>query len=346
MKRSFRERDPLRMGVLGMATVILLVLLTFNLTRFEGGTKYAAAFTEASGLKTSEDVRIAGVKVGKVKKVGLEGDHVKVAFTVDGKVRFGPRSRVQIKIGTLLGSHYLEIQPSGAGRQSPHSEIPTTRTTPAYDVVPALQDLSGSLQKIDIPQLGKAFETLSGTLQGSSANVRGTLAGLQKISRAIASRDDELTQLLGHSRNVTQLLADRSGDLAVLVNDGSKLLQEINARRAAVRSLLTGTVALSQQITGTIEENRATLNPALTQLHKVVGILLRNQDNLAGAVKTLGPFVTTAGDATSNGRFFDGYLQNLIPLPASLAPPTTTPRAGDTPKPGATPGGDTLPIFR
>jgi len=346
MKRSFQERDPLRMGVLGMATVILLVLLTFNLTRLQGGTKYAAAFTEASGLKASEDVRIAGVKVGKVKKVSLEGDHVKVVFTVDGKARFGATSRAQIKISTILGSHYLDIQPSGGPRQSPHSEIPTSRTAPAYDVVPALQDLSGSLQKIDVVQLGKAFDTLQGTLQGSSANVRGTLEGLRKVSRALASRDDELTRLLAHSKNVTKLLADRSGDLAVLVTDGSKLLQEINNRRAAVSSLLSGTVSLSQQITGTIEENRATLNPALTQLHKVVGILLRNQNNLTRAVRTLGPFVTTAGDATSNGRFFDGYLQNLVPLPASVAPPVKTPPDGDAPSPVATPGGDTLPIFR
>jgi phospholipid/cholesterol/gamma-HCH transport system substrate-binding protein len=334
MKRSFQDRDPLRMGVLGVTSVALLVALSFNLSRFQGGTKYTAAFTEASGLKPSEDVRIAGVKVGKVRSVGLEGDHVKVAFTVDPKVRFGTRSRAAIKLSTILGSHYLEIQPVGAGRQSPHSEIPTARTTPSYEVVPALQDLSGQLQKIDVPQLGKAFDTLSDTLEGSSANVRGTLAGLRKVSQAISSRDDSLSDLLRHTSSVTRLLGDRSGDLATLVSDGSLLLQEIDDRRAVVRSLLSGTVSLSQQISGTIQENQATLHPALTQLHRVVGILLRNQDNLDRAVKTLGPFVTTSGDATSSGRWFDGYLQNLVPLPASVAP------SGGS----KAPGGDTLPI--
>src|SRR5262245_10230684 len=130
MKRSFRERDPLRMGVLGMATVALLVLVSFNFTRFEGGTKYSAAFTEASGLKPNEDVRIAGVKVGKVTKVGLEGDHVKVVFQTNGGVHFGGDSRAQIKLSTLLGAHYLEIQPKGVHQQSTHQEIPVTRTTP------------------------------------------------------------------------------------------------------------------------------------------------------------------------------------------------------------------------
>lgn len=336
MKRSFRDRDPLRMGVLGVVSVTLLVALSFNLSRFEGGTKYRAAFTEASGLKPSEDVRIAGVKVGKVLSVDLEDDHVKVAFTVNPKVRFGTSSRASIKLSTILGSHYLEIQPSGSGRQSTHSEIPTSRTTPSYEVVPALQDLSGQVQKIDVSQLGKAFDTLSDTLQGSPDNVRGALDGLQKISRAVASRDESLSDLLQHTNNVTKLLADRSGDLAALVSDGSRLLQEIDDRRAVVRSLLSGTVSLSQQITGTIEENRATLNPALTQLHKVVGILLRNQDNLDRAVKVLGPFVTTSADATSTGRWFDGYLQNLIPLPVSVKGPS----GGSSTK---SPGTDTLP---
>ena len=45
----------------------------------------------------------------------------------------------------------------------------------------------------------------------------------------MASRDDSLSELLSHSRNVTKLLADRSGDLAALVSDGSLLLQEIDA---------------------------------------------------------------------------------------------------------------------
>lgn len=334
MKRSFRERDPLRVGVLAMTTVASLVFLTFNLNRLQGGTKYTAAFTEASGLKPNEDVRIAGVKVGKVEHVGLEGDHVKVVFTVDPKVRFGTRSLAQIELSTLLGAHYLRIQPAGTGRQSPHSEIPTSRTTPSYEVVPALQDLSRSTSEIDVSQLSTAFDTLSGILRDAPDNVRGSLEGLREVSRAVASRDDSLTRLLGHTKDVTRLLADRSTDLATLVSDGSALLGEIDDRRTVIRQLLTGTVGLSQQITGTVEENHATLGPALTQLHRVVDILLHDQDDLTRAVRTLGPFVTVAGDATADGRWFEGYLQNVVPLPVGVAPPA-----------GQHPGGDSLPII-
>ena len=318
--RAFAERDPLPIGIAGLATVGLLAVLAFNLQDLSSGTSYSAAFTEAAGLKPGEAVSIAGVKVGKVEGVTLEGDHVKVKFT--SGTPFGTDTRVQIKIKTLLGSHYLALEPKGPGRQSAHREIPASRTTAPYDVVPALQDASAQLAKIDTKQLAKAFDTLSQTMQGSSANVRGTLAGLQKISHAVASRDDELSELLKHSKNVTKLLADRSGDLAVLVNDSGLLLAEINARRQVISQLITGTVTLSQQVTGVIQENRATLNPALKNFHQVLNILNRNQQNLDTSLQLMAPFVTEAADATGSGRWIDNYIQNLILLPSSVQPGT------------------------
>jgi phospholipid/cholesterol/gamma-HCH transport system substrate-binding protein len=343
--RPFRERNPLPIGIAGLATVGLTALLAFNLQQFAGGTAYSAAFSEAGGLKPGEEVRIAGVKVGKVNGVDLDGDHVKVTFTSSSP--FGTQTRAQIKIKTLLGSHYLALEPKGPGRQPTHREIPVSRTTAPYNVVPALQDASAQAGKIDTRQLARSFDTLTQTMQGSSENVRHSLAGLQKISRAVASRDDQLNELLKHSSNVTKLLADRSGDLAVLVNDGSLLLQEINARRVVINQLLTGTVSLSQQITGTIEENRATLTPALKNLHQVVNILQRNQGNLEKSLQTMAPFVSGAADFTGSGRWLDAYVQNLVPLPASVAPPSTRGDGRPQKAPKQSPQhGDPLPVIK
>lgn len=349
--RPFRERNPLPIGIAGLATVGVLAALAFNLQDFSGGTTYSAAFSEAAGLKSGEEVRIAGVKVGKVESVGLEGDHVKVRFT-SGR-SFGRDSRVEIKIKSLLGSHYIALTPKGTGRQSAHQEIPVTRTTAPYNVVPALQDASAQLGEIDTKQLAKSFDTLSATLDGSSENVRGTLAGLQKISRAVASRDDELSELLKHSNNVTKLLADRSGDLAVLVSDGGLLLQEINARRQAISQLLAGTVSLSQQITGTIDENRAKIGPTLKNLHRVENILNANQQNLDKSLKVMAPFAAGAADYTGTGRWFDVYLQNLIPVPVGLRPGGGPGSVGGGNKPSKSPSktknpadGNPLPVIK
>jgi phospholipid/cholesterol/gamma-HCH transport system substrate-binding protein len=329
--RPFRERNPLPIGLAGLTAAALAAVLAFNLQRFEGGTGYSAAFSEAAGLKAGEEVRIAGVKVGKVTNVDLEGDHVRVKFTSSSPV--GDQSRAQIKIKTILGSHYLALEPAGAHRQPKNREIPVSRTTAPFDVVPALQAASSQLGQIDTKQLAKSMDALTQTLQGSPENVRRSLEGLRKISRAVASRDDQLGELLKHSAGLTSTLAARSGDLAVLVRDAGLLLQEVDDRRQVIAQLLTGTVSLSQQITGTIQENRATLGPALKNLHQVETILEHNQGNLTKTFQSIAPFFTEGADLAGSGRWIDFYLQNLVPLPASVKVPGVGNVPGQLPLP-------------
>lgn len=335
--RPFRERNPLLIGLAGIAVIALLGVLAFNLTIFNGGTGYSAAFSEAGGLKSGDEVWIAGVKVGKVNSVGLERDHVKVTFTSSAPL--GSTTRAEIKIKTILGDHFLNLDPSGPGRQSTHREIPVSRTTPPYNVVPALQDVSAQVGQINTKQLATSFNVLAESMQGSSQNVRTTLSGLQKLSGAVASRDQELGTLLQHSTSLTKMLAGRSGDLSQLVLNGGQLLQELNARSTVINELLTGTVSLSQQLTATIQENQGQLTPALTHLHQVIQILERNQGNLERSFQALGPFTSEAADISGSGRWFDIYLQNLIPLPASIAPPSPPGKSGTK---GSSP---TLPLF-
>lgn len=338
MRKSFRERSPVAMGVAGLVVVLALVVVAFNLTVLSGGTNYSAAFSDAGGLKPGEDVDVAGVKVGTVGAISLQGDHVLVDFSVGTHVHFGTRSVVKIGIATILGEHYIEIDPAGPGEQSPGAEIPTSRTVPDFDVLPALQSLAGQTQEINTTAMARAFNSLSAALEYSPQNLRNTLHGLQQISTAVSSRDTDLNSLLQHSSSLTSVLASRTGDLSALVSDGGLLLQQLNARSTVISSLLTGTISLSNQVTGLIRENHATLSPALSNLHRLIGVLEHNQSNLENAIRILGPTVTASADAIGNGRWFDGFVQNLLPLPISIKNSNFGTKSGG--------GSDTLPFLK
>ncbi|HEY7488044.1 MAG TPA: MCE family protein [Streptosporangiaceae bacterium] len=318
MRISFRERNPVPIGLVGIAVIVVGLLVAMNLSSIPfvgGGTTYRAAFAEAAGLKTDEEVRIAGVKVGKVTGLDLEGDHVKVTFQVDRGVRVGDLSRAEIKIKTVLGAHYLALDPRGPGKQDPGKEIPVSRTSTPFEIVPAVSELSQRVDAIDVKQLAKSFDTLSATFKDSPEEVRASLRGLRRLSTTIASRDDQLHELVGRARNVTQVLADRSQQFNKLINDADKILRAVQARRAVIHQLLINTVALSQQLNGLIAENQAQLRPALANLQRVNQILLRNQDNLDRILQLWAPFARQFTDATGTGRWFDSYIQNLIPIP-------------------------------
>ncbi|MGW6097152.1 MCE family protein [Streptomyces sp. NPDC055157] len=314
----FREKNPVVIGAVGVTTLALLALGAFNadsLPLIGDGETYSAAFSEAGGLKPGDEVRIAGVKVGKVDEVDLDGDHVKVTFRVTGEPEFGTRTGAAIRVKTILGAKYLALQPKGTGQLRPGSEIPLNRTVPAYDVVAAFSDLTTTTEKVDTARLAKALDTISTTFEDSPTEVRASIKGLSKISRTVASRDQSLRQLLDHAHGVTGVLKNRSEEFVVLVRDGDKLFKEIARRRAAIHSLLKSSAAVGIQLSGLVEDNRKQIGPALKGLNSVVTMLERNQASLDRSIKLLAPYVRVFTNTLGNGRWFDSYIQNVVAAP-------------------------------
>ncbi|MEV0375239.1 MCE family protein [Streptomyces sp. NPDC050636] len=322
----FRERNPVVIGVVGLTTLGLMTAAAFNadsLPLIGNGETYSAAFSEAGGLKPGDEVRIAGVKVGKIDEVDLDGDHVKVTFKVKGEPEFGTRTGASIRIKTILGSKYMALEPKGSGQLKPGTEIPVDRTTPAYDVVTAFSDLTTTTEKVDTDQLAKAMDTISTTFEDSPAEVKASIEGLSKISHTVASRDKELRELLDHANGVTKVLADRSGEFSTLVKDADKLLTEIAKRRAAIRTLLKSSATLGVELSGLVADNRKEIGPALKGLNSVVSMLERNHSSLERSVQLLAPYVRLFTNTLGNGRWFDSYIQNLVAAPV-------VPRTGDS----------------
>ena len=310
----FRERNPVVVGAVGLGVIVVMLLLAFNIDALPllAGKSYSAALSEAGGLKTGDDVRIAGVKVGKVTGVDLDGDHVRVDFRVGRSTDLGRRTSAAVRIKTILGQKFLALDPAGRGELT---QIPLSRTTPAYDVVEAFSDLGTTTGSIDTQQLATALDTVASTFQDSPEDVRAAVDGLGRLSRTIASRDQQIRDLLEHANGVTGVLAARNKELVSLLSDGDLLLQELRARRDDIHTLLVSTVTLSQQLTGLVRDNRQAIRPALENLKNVLATLQANQDNLDRSIKLLAPFVRVFANTTGNGRWFDTYIQNLVPVP-------------------------------
>jgi phospholipid/cholesterol/gamma-HCH transport system substrate-binding protein len=318
MSRPFRERNPVTIGAISLAVIAAMLLAAFkaqDLPLIGGGNTYYAAFSEAGGLQPNDEVRIAGVRVGQVKSVDLDGDHVQVQFLVDSGVRFGTRTAAAIKVKTLLGAMYLALRPAGPGQLAEGSSIPERRTTSPYDVVQAFSGLARTSERIDTGQLATALDTMATLTQHTPASFRSALQGLSSLSQNIAARDDQLHTLLTNMQKVSTVVADHSQDLVTLMHDGAALFRAVAARRQAIHDLLTSTSRLATQLTGLVHDSRADLGPALHHLDSVVDMLRRNQDNLDNSLRLMAPFYRVFANTLGNGPWFDTFIQNLPPVP-------------------------------
>ncbi|GGU30657.1 MCE family protein [Lentzea flava] len=315
-----KQRNPIRTGAISLTVIALLLLAAFysdDLPIVGGGTSYAADFSEAAGLVPGNEVRVAGVKVGKVTKVKLNGDRVRVTFKVkDAWV--GDRTTAMIRIKTLLGQKFLALDPQGSQPLSPGNPIPKERTLAPYDVNEAFNGLATTVGQIDTKQLADSFTVLSDTFKNSPEHVRGALDGLSALSKTISSRDEQLAKLLDNTRQLTKTLADRNSEFEKLLSDGNLLLGELRKRREAISSLLTGTRDLSRELSGLVQDNQNQLKPALEQLGRVTTILQRNQDNLDRSLALMAPFYRVFANTLGNGRWFDTYICGLLPPSVNL----------------------------
>jgi phospholipid/cholesterol/gamma-HCH transport system substrate-binding protein len=313
--KPFRERNPAIVGGVSILVFAVLLLLAFNASKLPligSGTSYPAAFADLSGLKKGDDVRVAGVKVGKVTGISLKNGYVQVKFTAKG-VHLGETTSASIRVKTLLGTKYLAVDPAGPGKLSSKTGIPLSRTTTPFDVPAAFSQLSRTINQVDTKRLAESFDTLATTFDNSPAQIKSALTGLSRLSQTVASRDAQLQQLLSSADNVTGVLASRDSQVQALVDDGDLLLKVVEQRRAQIHALLVDTAKLAQQLIGLVQDNQAQLDPALAHLRTVVDILQKNQSNLDQSIQVLAPFVRDFANTLGNGQWFDTVVYNLPP---------------------------------
>jgi phospholipid/cholesterol/gamma-HCH transport system substrate-binding protein len=318
MSTPFRERNPVIIGAVSLAVIAAFILAAFraqDLPLIGGGDVYYAAFSESGGLKANDEVRIAGVRVGKVEEVTLDGDHVRVAFRVDSGNEFGSETAAAIKIKTLLGSMYLALQPAGSGQMQEESEIPEERTQSPYDVVEAFSGLAETSEKIDTDQLAKGLTTLADLMRNTPEEFRRALDGVSALSANVAARDEQINQLLGNLERTSKVLDERDSDIIQLMRDSRVLFDALVKRREAIHNLLVSTSRLSRELTLLVQQSRADLKPALTHLENVVAVLNKNEDNLDNSLRLMAPFYRVFANTLGTGPWFDTWIQNLPPVP-------------------------------
>lgn len=314
----FRERNPVAVGAVSLVLLALLVVAALradDLPVIGGGDSYHAMFTEAGGLAVDDEVRIAGVRVGRVDKIALDGDRVRVTFTVDDGADLGADTGAAIKVKTILGSMFLALEPAGGGRLDEGATIPAARTSSPYDVVEAFEGLASTTEEIDTDRLAESLTTLADLTRNTPEEFRGALGGLSRLSANVAAKDQQLNALLVNLERVSKVLDARDEDIVALMRDSDVLFRALVARRDAVHDLLVSSTRLSRELTTLIRQSRADLAPALAHLENVVAVLNKNEDNIDSSLRLMAPFYRVFANTLGTGPWFDTWIANFPPVP-------------------------------
>ncbi|MDO3635581.1 MULTISPECIES: virulence factor Mce family protein [Mycobacteriaceae] len=313
--RTLEGSNRVRNGLMGMVILVLVIGVGQSFASVPmlfAQPVYYAQFTDTAGLTPGDKVRIAGVDVGEVKRTEIDGDKIRIGYTLGG-VEIGSDSRAAIRTDTILGRKNLEIIPRGSKALQVNGVLPLGQTTTPYQVYDAFFDVTKAASGWDTDTVKRSLNVLSETIDQTYPHLSAALDGVARFSDTLGKRDDQLKELLANANKIAGVLGSRSEQVNQLLVNAQTLLGAINERQYAVSMLLERVSAFSEQVKGFIDDN-PNLNKVLEQLRTISDILVERKFDLVDVLTTLSKFTASLAEGFASGPYFKVMLVNLAPF--------------------------------
>ncbi|WP_204081030.1 virulence factor Mce family protein [Mycobacterium riyadhense] len=312
--RTLEPPNRLRIGLMGIVVTLLVIGVGQSFTSVPmlmARPSYYGQFTDSGQLNKGDKVRIAGMDVGKVEGLTIDGDHILIKFSI-GTHTIGTESRLAIRTDTILGKKVLEIEARGNQPLRPGGTLPLGQSTTPYQIYDAFFDVTKAATGWDIDTVKRSLHVLSETIDQTYPHLSATLDGVAKFSDTIGKRDEEIKHLLAQANQVASVLGDRSAQVDRLLVNAKTLLAAFEERGRAIDALLANVASFSAQVQNLINDN-PNLNHVLEQLRIVSDLLVERKDDLAKGLVQVGAFLPSLNESIASGPFFKVVIHNLVP---------------------------------
>src|ERR1700754_4753863 len=222
--------------------IFTFILVTvFGQFRFDATNTYSAVFTNVSGLKGGNFVRIAGVEVGKVRDMTLHKDGtVTVEFAIDRSLTLTEGTKAAVRYENLIGDRYMALEDGpGSGRKLPPGQtIPVERTSPALDIHALVGGFRPLFRALDPDQVNALSGELLRVFQGQGGTIASVLSQTSALTNTLAGRDQLIGDVIKNLNTVLSTFAKRDDQFAEGLDNLTELVQGLADRKS---DIATGT---------------------------------------------------------------------------------------------------------
>ncbi len=306
-----------KVGVFAVVTVVAgLLIYRFIAKSGAGGRGYVvyALLRDATGLAKHSQVRIAGIPVGNIEDIRLQGDKARVDIRINPDVPLYDDATVSKVASSLLGEYMVAITAGTQGK----------RTLEDGDQIKIVNDATSTDQLMrevadiaaDVKKVSSALADAVGSDAGRQ-NMKDTLENLAQVTQAlnetVRENRESIRSILVNVENIT---AKSSPEI-------ERILENVRVTTSEVRELMGKTEGGEQPQAGEVRQiidkvNRASdsLENALKNIDAVSGRLERGEGTLGRLTKDEKLINEVEGVAETVGDFVGGIsrLQTIVVL--------------------------------
>jgi len=268
----------------------------------------------AAGLVEDVSVEIAGVEIGRVRKIQLKDGRAMLTLHIRPDIVLRKDARVMIRTKGILGDKYIEIQPGTPDAPAIEAGGRLVRTVPATDM-DTLMNTLGEVAK-DIKKLTTAFSNVLGGEKGEASLetiVQNVEEMVTNLNQTIKDNQDQVKRVVdnlaafsdmlndvGHQNreNINELLhsaRNTATTMASLMVDLQEIAQKINTGRGSIGRLINDDEPIQQlnqvltslrDITDRINKGQGTLGKLLTEEETIQNLngTLASLDDITGKI--------------------------------------------------------------
>ena len=296
----------IKVVIFALICIIFFVMLYNTMSNVveEEHQTWRANFTSASGLRPGDDVRVAGVKVGRVEKVEVTPDNqAEVTFDLVSSQKIYQSTRLALRYQNLLGQRYLSLT-AGADRGaelSPSKVIGAGMTNPGFDLTALLNGFKPLFETIDPAEVNKFANNIVAVLQGQGPAVESLLQSTTSTAKFLSERDRAFTQVLNNLTPVLKNLAAHSDDLDATVQQLTELMSGLAKERETFGTSIDTLGGLFGTTSQLVKEIRPSVRADVKALRTTTGILVKNRDRVVKGVGALG---SVTGSLAQVGSYY------------------------------------------
>jgi len=323
-KRTFNDMVKMLTFIVVTTLATSVLVVTIGNMSFAGKNEYRAEFSDATGVVKGDDVRIAGVKVGSVENIEVEGrDKALVTFTVEKGTELNDSTHATIRFRNLVGQRYVSLtqDPAESGTLEEGDTIPVSRTSPALDLTVLFNGFKPLFQALSPDDINKLSYEIVQVFQGEGGTLENLLGHTASITQTLADRDQVIGDLIENLDYVLDHVADRDDQLTDLIQNFRTLVGGLKDDREAILTSLDGISELSVQTADLVKGIRPSFVEDIKQLRRFAGNVDRNKAELDRALQVLPIKLEKVGRTAIYGSWFNFYLctfKGTITLPAGL----------------------------
>lgn len=290
-------------------------------------TPYSAVFSDVSGLRVGDDVRMAGVRVGRIDSIELDDTVARVAFRIESNQVVYDNTEAAITYQNIIGQRYLGLSLGDGGSATPlpaHTEIPLERTEPSFDISVLLNGFEPLFSVLDPEQVDEITGAIIAALQGDAGSVTTLVAETSRLAESLAEPDRILGDIIVDLDGVINDLATQSGDVDSVIGSARAILAELSTRRTETIDSMDSIATTVDRLATLTAEIQPDLHDMLAREPGFTEHYMDNLEEFEYFGRNLPALLKGLARVSQDGSYLSTYLCNfnvtLIPALSNVIP--------------------------